>query len=59
MGRHIPSSPGNFPGGPVVKTLFPQSEGHRLNESLVGELRSCMLCGSAKKKKKRSPELIS
>ena len=39
---------GDFPGGPVVKTPLQRVQ----VQSLIGELRSCMLCGVAKKKKK-------
>ena len=38
----------DFPGGPVVKTLLTMSGGARV-QSLVGELRSYMLCAMAKR----------
>ena len=41
----------DFPSGPVVKTVF--SLQGLLGQSLVGELRSCILCGAVKKKKKK------
>ena len=34
MLSQIPSSSGNFPGGPVVKTLCSQCEGHGLSSFL-------------------------
>ena len=40
----------DFPRGPVVKTLPSSAEGRRLNPDQ--ELRSLMLRGAAKKKKK-------
>ena len=41
--------PGDFPGGPVVKTPRFHCRGHGV-PSLVGELRSYMPRGTAKKK---------
>ena len=40
---------GDFHGGPVAKT----STAGALVPSLIWKLRSCMLCGVAKKKKKK------
>ena len=40
-----------FPDGPVVRTRCFHCRGQV--QSLVGELRSCKLCGTAKKKRKR------
>ena len=42
----------DFPGGPVVKTPSFQCREH-VFPSLVGELRSHMMLGVAKKKEKR------
>ena len=42
---------GDFPGSPVVKTLFFQCRGHGFLWSLVGELRSHMPYGKAPPKK--------
>ena len=42
---------GDFPGGPVVKTLLPE-QGAWV-QSLVRELSSCMLCSKKKKAKKK------
>ena len=42
---------GDFPGSPVVKT--PRFHCRVRVHSLVGELRSRMPCGTAKKKKKK------
>ena len=41
----------DFPGGPVVKTMLPM-QGVQFR-SLVGELRSHLLYGAAKKEKKK------
>ena len=41
----------DFPGGPVVKTMLPM-QGVQFR-SLVGELRSHLLYGAAKKDKKK------
>ena len=45
----------DFPGGPMVKTLL--SMQRTWVQSLVGELRSHMQCGAAKKKKKKNAYL--
>ena len=45
---------GDFPGGPVVKTLL-QEQGEWV-QSLVRELSSCMLCSKKKSKKERDIE---
>ena len=44
-----------FPGGPAVKTPRFHCRGTRVR-SLVGELRSCMARGTAKKKKRKKDE---
>ena len=41
-----------FPGSPVIKTFDFPMQGAQV-QSLVGELRSCLPCGMAKKKKKK------
>ena len=46
----------DFPGGPVVKTLL--SMQRTWVQSLVGELRSHMQCGAAKKKKRMLIQLF-
>ena len=40
---------GDFPGGPVVKTPHFHCRAYGFDLSLIGELRSCMLCGKTKK----------
>ena len=46
---------GDFPGGPVVKTLHFHCRGHGSNP-LVGELRSHMPSGVTKKKKGKNQD---
>ena len=46
----------DFPGSPVVKTLSFYCRGHRF-WSLIGELRSCMPHGTAKKKKNEESKI--
>ena len=44
---YVNTATGDIPGGPVLKTLFPMQ---RVKvQSLVGELRSHMLCGMVKR----------
>ena len=43
--------PQEFPGSSVVRTLYFHCRGHGF-ETQLKELRSCMLCCVAKKKKK-------
>ena len=42
----------DFPGGPVVKSPMLPTQGTQV-QCLMGELRSCMLCGQIKLKKKK------
>ena len=46
----------DFPGGLVIKTLHFHCRGKQV-QSLIRELRSHMLCGMAKKKKKAKFDL--
>ena len=45
---------GDFPGGPVVNPALPMQGGQV--RTMVGEIRSHMLCGSAKKKRNKEEE---